>query len=243
MAAATLTFLGHASFRLSLSDGRVILIDPWLRENPVCPQVEHDQPRCDYILLTHGHPDHCADVPALIEAHSPQVLAVYELAALLESRSKGGTFTGMGIGGTVELDGIRITMTRAFHSSSYTVDNNLLYAGMPAGLLVAVDGLATLYHAGDTDVFGDMQIIAEMYDPKVLLLPIGDHFTMGPRGAARAARYFDPSVIVPIHHGTFPLLKGTPAALKEALGADWASRVMPMNAGETAQWTSQGLSA
>ena len=236
MTPGQITYLGHSTIRLTLPDERVILIDPWLVNNPACPKAEKNQPRCDFIALTHGHMDHTEDVPALIKEHSPKVVTNFDFASVLESICSGGQFCGMNLGGTQELDGIRFSMTRAFHSSSYNTDKGLTYAGMPGGFVIEAPGLATVYHAGDTDVFSDMKLIDEMYAPKIIVLPIGDHFTMGPKGAAIAAKYFNPQVIIPIHYATFPMLTGTVEEFKQHLGPALAELVVAMKPGETVDW-------
>lgn len=241
MSTAQITFLGHATLRLTLPDERVIIIDPWLSENPACPDAEKSQPRCDYMVLTHGHFDHTADAGALIQQHKPHVIAMFELAALLEKQHSGGKYHPMGLGGTQEVDGVRFSLTRAYHSAGYSSGDHIVYAGTPAGVVISAPPLATIYHAGDTDVFSDMQLIQQLYAPKVIMLPIGDHFTMGPKAAAIAAGYFDAQTIIPIHHGTFPLLTGTVQAFKEALGQEHAARVLPLSAGESANWTETGI--
>ena len=243
MASGSITYLGHASMRLTLPDERVILIDPWLKNNPSCPDGEKNQPRCDFIALTHGHADHAEDVPDLVKQHEPKVVTNFDFATILESECKGGEFCGMNLGGTQELGGVKFSMTQAFHSSSYTTEGGLAYAGMPGGFVIEAPELATVYHAGDTDVFSDMKLIDELYSPKVLMLPIGDFFTMGPRGAALAARFFSPAAIIPIHYATFPMLTGTVDAFKEHLGPDLATRVVPMSPGNTVGWTADGTSA
>ena len=240
MNSGQITFIGHASFRLTLPDERVILIDPWLVNNPACPAGEKTQPRCDYIALTHGHSDHTEDVPALVQQHSPKVVTNIDFAVVLESACPGGQYCGMNLGGTQVIDDIKFTMTRAFHSSGYATKDGLAYAGMPGGFVIEAPGLATLYHAGDTDVFSDMSLIDELYAPKIIMLPIGDHYTMGPKGAAMAAKYFDPAVIVPMHYGTFPVLTGTVDAFKHHLGPNLANRVVAMKPGETVGWTAAG---
>ena len=138
------------------------------------------------------------------------------------------------------IDDLKFTMTRAFHSSGYSTKDGLLYAGMPGGFVIEAPGLATVYHAGDTDVFSDMMLIHELYAPKIIMLPIGDHFTMGPKGAAIAAKYFDPAAIIPIHYATFPVLTGTVDAFKQHLGPVLANRVVAMNPGDSVSWTDAG---
>ena len=185
---ATITWLGHATFKLVLPDERVVLIDPWIAENPACPDNAKKQSRCDVILLTHGHFDHVADVKDLVQRFDPLVIGTFELCSVLEQQIGKGRFSGMNTGGTQDVDGLRVSLTPALHSSSVTQgDGPPIYAGMPNGVVVSTDGVATLYHAGDTDVFGDMKLIAQMYAPQVCILPIGDHFTMGAKGAALAA--------------------------------------------------------
>ncbi|MCH8963511.1 MAG: metal-dependent hydrolase [Planctomycetes bacterium] len=242
MNSGQITFIGHASFRLTLPDERVILIDPWLANNPACPDSEKAQPRCDYIALTHGHSDHTEDVPALVKQHSPKVVTNIDFASVLESACPGGQYCGMNLGGTQVIDDIKFTMTRAFHSSGYATKDGMVYAGMPGGFVIEAPGLATVYHAGDTDVFSDMKLIDELYAPKIIMLPIGDHFTMGPKGAAIAAKYFDPAVIIPMHYGTFPALTGTLDAFNQHLSSDLTDRVVTMNPGDTVGWTNAGTS-
>jgi len=240
MADGQITYLGHSTFRLTLPDGRVIFVDPWLAENPRCPDSEKAQSRCDFIVTTHGHFDHVADVAALAAEFKPKVVAMFELANLLSEHAPGGEYLGMGLGGTQEVDGIRFSLTRAYHSSGFQTAAGLLYGGTPAGVVIEAPGLAALYHAGDTDVFSDMKLINEFYAPKILMLPMGDHFTMGPRGAAAAARFFDASAIVPMHYSTFPLLTGTVEAFREHLGPDLSAKLLPMEPGQTVKWSAGG---
>lgn len=238
---ASMTWLGHSAIRLTLPDERVVLIDPWLRDNPSCPVEMRDPPRCDFLVFTHGHSDHAGDAARVIRTHNPKVVAGVELCALLGRESPKAKFSPMNIGGTQTIDGVTFSMTRAFHSSSVDDADGPMYAGMPAGFVVRTAGLAGFYHAGDTDVFSDMRLIAELFQPRIAGLPIGDHFTMGPRGAAIAARLLDARHVVPIHFGTFPILRGTVAALRDALGAEWADRVVAPKPGQPVKWTADGL--
>ena len=240
--AGSMTFLGHATIQLTLPDERVIIIDPWLRDNPSCPDKRADPPRCDFIALTHAHSDHIDDVDRLIQNHNPQVIATIELCELLGMRNPKTRCAPMNIGGTQTVDGVDFTLTQAFHSSGFSSENGPQYAGMPAGIIISAAGVASFYHAGDTDVFGDMKLIAELFAPKIAALPIGDHFTMGPKGAAIAAKLLTPDCIVPMHFGTFPQLHGTVDAFRDALPADLRGRLIVPAVGESVGWTTEGLS-
>lgn len=209
--AGTLTWLGHASFRIDTPGGKRVYVDPWLG-NPRCPESEHHPDRVDLIVLTHGHDDHVGDTIPLWEKHRPRVIAPVELRWWLESQGVGGASgSDPNKGGTVDVDGIRITLTDANHSSSIA-DR---YMGEPAGLVIRLEDGFTVYFSGDTNVFGDMALIRRLYEPDLAVLPIGDHYTMGPREAAVALELLGVKRCVPSHWGTFPLLTGTPEALRE----------------------------
>ena len=206
---ASLTWLGHASFRLDTSDGKRIYVDPWL-SGPTTPDSEKQPERADAIAVTHGHGDHAADVPGLQQALRCPVLGMVELMAWYSANGiDEANLIPFNKGGTVEVAGVRFTMTNAFHSSSAP---DLTYTGEAAGLVVFADDVR-IYFAGDTTVFGDMELIARIYEPTVAVLPIGDHFTMGPKEAAVALDLLGNPRCVPCHWGTFPLLTGTPTAL------------------------------
>ncbi len=206
---ASLTWLGHAAFRLDTSDGKRFYVDPWL-SGPTTPEGEKNPARADAIAVTHGHSDHAADVPGLQQKLGCPVLGMVELMAWYSANGiDESNLIPFNKGGTVEVAGARFTMTNAFHSSAAP---DLTYAGEPAGFVVSVDGIR-IYFAGDTTVFGDMQLIARLYEPTVAVLPIGDHFTMSPKEAALALELLGNPRCIPCHWGTFPLLTGTPAAL------------------------------
>jgi len=213
---ATLTWLGHASFRLDTAGGQRIYIDPFL-SGPTCPENEKSPDRADAIYVTHGHGDHSADVVNLHNATGATVLGMVELMAWYSQNGIAeDNLLAFNKGGTVEVGGVRYSMTNAFHSSS-APDGS--YTGEPTGVVIRVDD-TSVYFAGDTCVFGDMALIARLYEPKVAVLPIGDHFTMGPEEAAVALELLGHPRCVPCHWGTFPLLTGTPdrlAALTESL--------------------------
>jgi L-ascorbate metabolism protein UlaG (beta-lactamase superfamily) len=210
-----LTWLGHAAFRLDADDKR-IYIDPFLHGNPRCPESEQTPERVDLIAITHGHGDHVGDAVALAKQHGATVIAPVELAGRLGSQGVENV-KDPNKGGTVAIDGVRFTMTHAQHSSS---DNDGNYTGEPCGIVVRAEG-KTIYFAGDTNVFGDMQnVIARLYKPDVAVLPIGDHYTMGPEEAALAVELLGVKRVVPSHWGTFPALAGTPDQLADKVGGD-----------------------
>ncbi|HEV2388896.1 MAG TPA: metal-dependent hydrolase [Candidatus Acidoferrales bacterium] len=207
-----ITWLGHASFRITTAAGKVVLIDPWV-SGPTCPAHLKKFDRVDTILATHGHSDHFADVPALAKRHKAKVVAIYETALWLGSKGVGNLLP-MSKGGTQKVDDMAVTMVHAFHSNGIEDDGKVIYGGDPAGYVVHLPGGLCVYHAGDTALFGDMKWIGELYQPTLALLPIGDLFTMGPREAAHAIRLLGVRHVVPMHYGTFPLLTGTPEALR-----------------------------
>jgi L-ascorbate metabolism protein UlaG (beta-lactamase superfamily) len=227
--AGSLTWLGHASFRIDSPGGKRIYIDPWLG-GPTVPDSELDPDRVDVIAVTHGHGDHVGDVVALHRRFGCLVLGMVELVSWLVgqgvAQEKG---IGFNKGGTVEVEGIRFTLTNAFHSSA-APDGT--YTGEATGIVVALEDGASVYFAGDTCVFGDMRLIGELYAPDVAVLPIGDHYTMGPKEAAKALELLGVERCVPCHWGTFPLLTGRPEQLAELVAGVDVARVQP---GETVE--------
>ena len=208
----TLTWLGHATFRFDTPGGKRVYIDPFLNGNPKCPESEVEPERVDVIAITHAHGDHLGDTVEIAKKHGCTVIAPVELADWLQIKHELQNVLDPNKGGTVSVDGLKFTLTNAHHSSS---NNDLEYMGEPCGIVVEVENGTKLYFAGDTCVFGDMALIARIYSPDVAILPIGDHYTMGPREAAVALELLDVKRCVPCHYGTFPALTGTPQALKE----------------------------
>lgn len=211
--ATELTWLGHSAFRVDTPGGKRIYLDPFLNGNPRCPESEREPERCDLILLTHGHDDHVGDTVELHKRFGCPVVAQVELRGWLGGR---GVEENWGHapnkGGTLAIAGVSVTLTDANHSSS-TEDG--VYAGEPAGIVLALEDGYTIYFAGDTNVFGDMSLISRIYAPDLAVLPIGDHYTMGPREAAVAVELLGVVRVVPCHYGTFELLTGTPEALRQ----------------------------
>ncbi len=213
MADTTLTWLGHASFRIDSPGGKRIYVDPFLQGNPKCPEGEQEPERIDIVALTHGHGDHVGDTIELAKKFSPAVVAQVELKAWLkEQGAPVGELPGPNKGGTQTVDGIAFTLTNAFHSSS-APDGT--YTGEACGIVIRLEDGKTIYFAGDTCVFTDMQLIGRLYEPDVAVLPIGDHFTMGPKEASVALELLGTKRCFPCHWGTFPMLTGTPEQLHE----------------------------
>jgi len=228
MADPSLTWLGHASFRLDTPGGKRVYIDPWF-DNAKCPDSEKEPERCDVIAVTHGHSDHVGSVVELSKKFGPlPVVAMIELKGWLQGQgAQTDELPGPNKGGTVEAEGIKFTLTNAFHSSS---SDDGAYLGEAAGIVVGLENGTTIYFAGDTCVFGDMQLIGRIYSPDLAVLPIGGHFTMDPREAAVAVELLGVKRVVPCHYGTFPLLAGTPDELRQqAPGVD----VLALEPGET----------
>jgi L-ascorbate metabolism protein UlaG (beta-lactamase superfamily) len=215
---ASLTWLGHASFRLDTDDGKRIYVDPFLTHNPKTPEAEKQPDRVDVIALTHGHGDHVGDAVELSKRFpDAEIVAIVELKGWLGRQGANvGDLPGLNKGGTQDVGGVRFTLTNAFHSSS---SDDGAYLGEPSGIVVRLQDGTSIYFAGDTCVFGDMQLIGRLYQPNVAVLPIGDHFTMGPDEAALALELLGNPRCVPCHWGTFPLLTGTPDKLAELTDA------------------------
>ncbi len=213
---AVVTWLGHSTVHIQSAKGTSILIDPFIEHNPKYPKGRELPAKIDLMLLSHGHSDHIADAVSVARKYEPTILAIFELGEWLESKDVNNVVS-MNLGGSYTFKDVTITMVEAKHSSSIEDEGKLIYGGEPAGFVIAVEGGPTLYHAGDTSVYSDMQLIRELYQPELAMLPIGDHYTMGPKAAALAAKYVGVSKVLPIHYGTFPALTGTPEELRNHL--------------------------
>jgi L-ascorbate metabolism protein UlaG (beta-lactamase superfamily) len=245
----TVQWFGQSAFKITSVAGKVILVDPFLTKNPKTPAEHKDLAalgKVDLVLVTHAHGDHVGDGPALAKQHqaplygpaglNDTLVALGELPTELAPRfNKGGVIQPLG-------EGIRITMTRAEHSSEYRWTNpqtgkqEIHVGGEPAGFVIELENGFRIYHMGDTGLFGDLGFIAEYYRPDLVLIPIGGHFVMSPEDAAHATRhYLKPRFAIPMHYGTNPMLKGTPEAYVRALGQT-ETKVLALSPGEQVQF-------
>jgi L-ascorbate metabolism protein UlaG (beta-lactamase superfamily) len=224
-----ITWLGHATFRVETPGGKTVLIDPWVMGNPKCPDNEKNVKKVDILLCTHGHFDHIGDAVEIAKKHNPKVVGIPELCGWLAKKGVKNT-AEMNKGGTQQVEDIKVTMVHADHSCGITDGDQVVYGGEACGYVVEFANGIRIYHAGDTNVFGDMQIIRELYAPSIVMLPIGDHYTMSPREAAYAVKLLQPTTVIPMHFGTFPVLTGTPGQLQKLVGK---IEVHEMKPGET----------
>lgn len=212
-----ITWLGHATFLIESPKGTRIVTDPWLKDNPKCPPAYHELDRADVVTVSHGHFDHLGSAADLAKRTGASVVSNFEIVSYLQAQ---GVASGIGMnkGGTVDVKGIRLTFVHAVHSSGISTENGLVYGGEAGGFVIQLENGLAIYHAGDTNVFSDMALIKDLYRPDIALLPIGGHFTMSPKEAAYAVRLLGPSVVIPMHYGTFPVLTGTPDAFRDLVG-------------------------
>jgi L-ascorbate metabolism protein UlaG (beta-lactamase superfamily) len=210
-----ITYMGHSTFTFVTAGDEQIIIDPFLTDNPQTPDDLKHVGELDTMLITHGHFDHFSDALPLLGQTGATAVANFEIFAYIQRQ---GVENAIPIqkGGTLEVGGIKVTATHAFHSSSIALDDGtLIYGGEPLGYVIEFESGFRLYHAGDTAVFGDMQLIGELYHPDVALLPIGNQVVMSPFEAAHAARLLGVRHVIPIHYQTFPFLPGTPEEFQQ----------------------------
>jgi len=209
-----ITWLGHATFRIQTPKGKTVLIDPWVMGNPACPESEKNLKNLDVMLITHGHGDHIGDAVDIAKKLNPKIVGIPELCGWLQKKGVKET-SEMNKGGTQQVGDIKVTMVHADHSCGIQDGDQLIYGGEACGYVVEFDNGLKIYHAGDTNVFGDMAIIRDLYAPQIAMLPIGDHYTMSPREAAYACGLLKPSTVIPMHFATFPVLTGRPSELSK----------------------------
>jgi L-ascorbate metabolism protein UlaG (beta-lactamase superfamily) len=224
-----LTWLGHATFHITTPAGKSVIVDPWVAGNPMCPEKNKTFSKIDVLLCTHGHFDHIADAVDLAKKHNPKIVGIFELCKWLEKKGAQQT-SPMNKGGTQTVGDMKVTMVHADHSCGILDGDEIIYGGEACGYVVEFENGVKMYHAGDTNVFGDMQIIRDLYAPEIAMLPIGDHFTMSPKEAAYACNLLKPKSVIPMHFGTFPILTGQPAQLKKLVPG---VEVVEMKPGET----------
>ncbi len=227
-----ITYYGHSAFKLS-GGGVSVLIDPWL-SNPLLNTPLDKVGKVDLILVTHGHGDHVGETVPLAQKTGAAVVAIHELAQIL-TKQGAPQVVGMNKGGTVTAAGLKITMTQAVHSSTVEEGGQMVAAGEAGGFVVQFANGFTIYHAGDTAVFKDMELIRELYHPELALLPIGSHYVMNPREAALACKLIRPKWVIPMHYKTFPVLTGTPEELIELLRGEPEIKVIVLQPGASVE--------
>lgn len=245
--ATRLTWYGQSAFRIVTPQGHVLLIDPWIT-NPANPHGKDDLAgldKADLILVTHGHFDHVGDAVAIARRTGAQLVANSDLGSAMvadlgypEKQAPMATLGNSGGTVTALAGDVSVTFEPAVHGSTVSTHaeggERVNAAGSPGGFVIRIKNGPTFYHTGDTAAFSDMQLIPEFDHIDVMLACIGDHFTMGPKGAALAVQFVKPDVVVPMHYGTFPALSGTPDALKAAMKQRGLStRVDVMKPGQT----------
>jgi L-ascorbate metabolism protein UlaG (beta-lactamase superfamily) len=227
-----ITFCGQACFAIKTQSGKHWIIDPWLEQNPVCPTRLKNPAKVDTLLITHPHFDHIGDALRLASKHDATAIGIFETVAWLHKKGV-QNIVGFNKGGTIERDGVRVTMTHAVHSCGITDGDEILYGGEACGYVITLENGTRIYHAGDTMVFGDMKIIGELFKPDIALLPIGGFYTMDPVQGAYAIRLLGTKVIVPMHYGTFPVLTGTPEQLRDLTKDIGGLQIIELRPGET----------
>lgn len=218
---------GHSTFRLEFGD-KVVLIDPFLTGNPgFSGDPVQASEGATHILITHGHGDHIGDTLAITDRTGAKIVANYEVCLWLASKGA-KTIDPMNTGGTTDQGGFKVTFVRADHSSTMIEGDVFTPLGLPNGIIVTIPEEPTIYHMGDTDVFGDMALIQERYRPDIIMVPVGDRFTMGADGAAFAIRrFFQPRAVIPCHFGSFPIIDQNADAFVAAMEGSGVQVVTP----------------
>ena len=222
-----ITWFGHSTFRLDFAD-KVVLIDPFFTDNPAF-QGNRDQAveGVTHILVTHGHSDHIGDTLEIAQATGAKVVTNFELSMWLASKGL-QTFDPMNTGGTTDQGGFTVTLVRADHSAGFVETGIAVQLGSANGVIVKAPGEPTVYHMGDTDIFGDMGLIAEIHQPVIAIVPVGDRFTMGCEVAALAVRrYFNLKAVIPCHYGSFPFLEPNAERFVAALEGKGTQVIVP----------------
>jgi len=228
-----ITYMGHSTFKVRTCGGKILIIDPWIAGNPACPEELKKVEKLDMIAVTHAHFDHIGDSVAIGNEHQPKVIGILEICVWLNSKGVQNIMP-MNKGGTQEVDGIKFTMVHADHSCGIQEeDGSIIYGGEAAGYVIEFENGFKIYHAGDTAVFSDMKLISEIYEPELIMIPIGDLFTMSPKEASYACRFMSPKYVIPMHYGTFPVLTGTPAEFRELTSGMDGLEIIEMKPGET----------
>ncbi|MEK6223727.1 MAG: metal-dependent hydrolase [Thermodesulfobacteriales bacterium] len=228
-----LTYMGHSTFRIKSPSGKIVILDPWVDGNPMCPESLKKLDKVDILAITHAHFDHIGDAVRIGNEFQPKVVGIYETCVWLNNKGVQNILP-MNKGGTQEVDGIKFTMVHADHSCGIQEeDGTITYGGEAVGYVIEFENGFKVYHAGDTAVFSDMKLIAEIYKPELIMIPIGDLFTMSPLEASYACRFLAPKYVIPMHYGTFPLLTGTPEQLINLTQDIEGIEIIELKPGET----------
>lgn len=227
-----ITWLGHSAFEIISDKGLKILIDPFISNNPAC-SIPVEEVEADVILITHGHGDHFGDAMEIANKTGAKLIGNHETSLFLSKQ--GFEAVGMNIGGSIQIQGIKVTMLDAKHSSSIDFVEEIVPGGTASSFLITLEEGTKIFHGGDTGLFGDMEkIIGDIYKPDIAILPIGDKFTMGPFEAAIATRWISPKVVIPMHYNTFPVIEQNPTIFSNfVIQMDPKIKTILLNSGET----------